>query len=71
MGVLCSTYGDKRNLVGKTEGQNSLESSRRMWEVHIEDDFTYVGCEVVELVYLSQDRVQRRVLVRKIMSFSC
>jgi len=71
MGVVCSTYGDMRNLVGKTEGENPPESSRRTWEDHTEGDFTYVGCEILEWIYLARDRVQRRVLVRKIMSFSC
>jgi hypothetical protein len=71
MGVVCSTYADNRNLVGKMEGVNLLERSRSTWEDHIEDDFTYVGCEVVEIIYLAQDRVQWGVPVRKIMSFSC
>ena len=70
MGVACSTYGDKRNLVGTTEGENLLERSRCTWEDNIKDDFTYERCEVVEWIFLTQDRVQYRVLVRKIMSFS-
>lgn len=48
MGVACSTYGDKRNLVGETERENPIERYRRTWEDHIEEDFTYVACEVVE-----------------------
>jgi len=31
MGVICSTYGDKKNLVGKREGENPLERLRRTW----------------------------------------
>lgn len=69
MGVVCSTYGGERNLVGKTEGENPLESPRRTLKDHTEEDFTYLGCEVVEWIYLPQDRPQWRVLVGKIMSF--
>ena len=57
--------------MGKTEGENPLEKPRRTWEDHTEEDFTYEGCEVVEWIYLAQDRVQWRVLFRKVMSFSC
>lgn len=38
-------------------------------EDYIKEDFTYVGCEFVEWIYLAQDRVQWRVLVRNIISF--
>jgi hypothetical protein len=69
IGVVCSTFGDKRNLVGK-KGENPLERPRPTWEDYIKEDFTYVGCEVVEWIYLAQDRVQWRVLVRNIITFS-
>jgi hypothetical protein len=51
--------------------ERQKERSRGTWEVYIKDDFTYVGCEVVEWIYLAQDSVQRKVLVREITSFFC
>jgi hypothetical protein len=45
-----------RVLVGKPEGKGPLRRPRRRWEDNIKMDLHEVGCWVMDLIELAQDR---------------
>jgi hypothetical protein len=62
MGGACSMNGrDKKciqYLIGKPEVKRPYERPRRIWESNIRRDFTEIVWEVVDWIYLVQDRDQ-------------
>jgi hypothetical protein len=72
MGGTCSTNESMRNaykiLVGKPEGKRSLGRFRRRWEGNITMDLTEIRWEVVEWIYLAEDRNQWQAVVNMVMN---
>jgi hypothetical protein len=56
-------------LVGKSEGKRPLGRHRHRWPHDIRMDLREIGWEVVDWVYLAQDRDQWWGLVNTLMSF--
>jgi hypothetical protein len=59
--IFVTHTGKKRNsdrffLARKTEGKRTLSGDRRRWEVNIKIVLEEIVWEVVEWVYLAQDR---------------
>jgi hypothetical protein len=54
-------------LVGKSEGKRQLGRPRRRWEDNIRIDLRQIEWEVVDWVYLAQDRDQWRALVNTVI----
>ena len=42
--------------MGKRDGKSPFEIPRRRWEDNITTDIQELGCEVVDWIYLAQDR---------------
>jgi hypothetical protein len=63
--------GEKRNaytiLVGKPEGNRSLESPRCRWNCHINMDHREVEWGYMDWIYLAQDKSQWRILMNTVM----
>jgi len=57
-----------RFLVGKSEGRRPLGRPRRRWDNNIRIDSREIGCEVVNWMYLAQDRDQRQDLVNTVLN---
>ena len=55
-----------RILVGKPEGERSLETQRRRWEDNIKMDLRKVGCDAGDWKDLAQDRDKWRACVRAV-----
>jgi hypothetical protein len=64
--------GEKRNvyrlLVGKPEGKRPLGRQRRRWMDNIKMDLLEMGVNVVDWIYLVQDRYRWRALVNSVMN---
>jgi hypothetical protein len=54
--------------VGKPEGKIPLGRPRRRWVDNIGMDLVELGCAVVDLIGLAQDRDKRRTLVNAVMN---
>jgi hypothetical protein len=67
-----SGYGEGRGVyrvtVGKPEEKRPLGKPRRSWEDNIKTDLQDVGCGVVDLIELAQDRDRCRALVQAAMN---
>jgi len=48
--------GVYRVLVGRPQGQGTLERPRRRWEFNIKMDLKEVGCGYTDWIELAQDR---------------
>jgi len=63
--------GDRRGayrvLVGKPNKNRALGMPRRRWEDNNKMDFREVGCGVMDLIELAQDRDKWRTLVNVVM----
>ena len=55
-------------LVGKPEGKSSLGRPICKWEDYIKIDLQEVGCGVMDLIDLAQDRDRWRALVNSAMN---
>ena len=53
----------------KPEGKRPLGRRRRRWEDNIKMDIQEVGCEIMDLIELVQDRDSWRALVSAVMNF--
>ena len=60
--------GVYRGLVGKPEGNRSLEIPRHRWEDNIKTDLQVVGCGSMDWIELAQDRDRWRALVTVVMN---
>jgi hypothetical protein len=60
--------GVYRVLVGKPEGTRPLGRPRHRWEDNIKKDLQEVGCEVMDLMELAQDRDRWRERVTAVMN---
>ena len=60
--------GVHRVLVGKPEGKRPLGRLRYTWEDNIKMDLQEVGCEVIDLTDLAQDRDRWWTLVNAVMN---
>jgi hypothetical protein len=58
-----------RDLVGRTEGNRPLGRPRRRWEDNIKMDLREIAIGGTNWIQLSQDRVQWRAYVNKVMNF--
>jgi hypothetical protein len=62
---------EKRNvyrlLVGKPKGKRPLGRQRRRWIDNIEMDLSEIGFNVVDWIFLAQDRYRWRALVNSVM----
>jgi hypothetical protein len=58
-----------RDLVGNRERKRPLGRPRRRWEDNIKMDLQEVGCGVMDLIELAQDRYRWRALVTVVMNF--
>ena len=60
MGVVCSTYGERRGvymvLVGKPEVERPLGRPRHRWEDVIKMELQELGCGGMDWIELAQDR---------------
>jgi hypothetical protein len=74
VGRACGTHGKGggrnvyRVLVGKPEGNRSLERPRRRWEDGFKVDLRLVGSGGVEWIHLAQDRDLWRAVVYAVMN---
>jgi hypothetical protein len=70
MGGACSAYGGggERGLVEKPKGKRPLRRPRRRWEDNIKIDLQEVGCCIVDLIELAQDRERWLALVNAVMN---
>jgi hypothetical protein len=67
----CTTHGrveKHRILVGESEGNRPLGKSRSRWKDNIKMDLIKTRCKSVDWIYLNQDRVQWRALVKTVIS---
>jgi hypothetical protein len=55
-------------LVGKPKGKRPLGRHWSRWEDNIKMDLKEIGWEVVDCIYLAQDRDQWRAVVNKVMN---
>jgi hypothetical protein len=55
-------------LVGKPEGMKPLEGYKHRWEDYIRMDRKELGRDVVNLTHQTQDRVQWRAIVNKVIN---
>jgi hypothetical protein len=66
-----STNGEKRNayriLVGKSDGNTPLGSTRRTWVDNIKMDLREIGWRGMDLIGVALDRDQWRVPVNMVM----
>jgi hypothetical protein len=73
MGWACSADGEGKAcigfLVGKAEGKRSLGRPRHIWEDNSKMDLREVGCGIMDLIELAQDRDSWRALVNALMNF--
>jgi hypothetical protein len=60
--------GDWRGLVGRPEGENHLEKSRRRWEDNIKMDLKEVGFGCLDWFDLAEDRDGWQALVNAVMN---
>jgi hypothetical protein len=60
--------GVYRVLVGNPEGKGPLGRPRCRWEDSIKMDIHEVGCGIMDLVWLAQDRDRWRALVSAVMN---
>jgi hypothetical protein len=64
--------GETRNayriLVGKSEGKRPLGRPRRRWLDNIKIDLREIGWDVMDWIYLAQDRDQWRAVVNAVMN---
>ena len=60
--------GAYRVLVGKHEGKRPLGRPRRRWEDNIKLNLQDVGCDVMDLIDLAQERDSWRALVNAVMN---
>jgi hypothetical protein len=72
VGGACSIYGESRSvhtiLLGKPEGERTLEGPRRTWDDNITMDLKKVGIEVMNWIELVQDRDNWQALVNAVMN---
>jgi hypothetical protein len=54
---------------GKPEGKRPLGRPRRRWVSNIKMDLRELGCGVMDLINLAQDKDQRKALVNTVISF--
>ena len=56
--VACmgESRGVRRVLVGKPEGRRTLERPRCRWKDNIKIDLQDVACEVMDWIFVAQDR---------------
>ena len=57
-----------QGMVGKPEGKRPLGRQRYRWEDNIKMDFQDVGCGVMDLFELAQDRDRWRAFVTVVMN---
>jgi hypothetical protein len=55
-------------LVGKPERKRPCGRFRRIWDDNIRMDLREIGWEVLDWIYLAQDRDQWRALAKTIMN---
>jgi hypothetical protein len=71
-GMMRAGQGEKRSaygiLVGKPKGKRPLGRPRRRWVDNIKMDLREMGCGVIDLIDLAQDREQWRALVNTVMN---
>jgi len=60
--------GVYRVLVRKPEGKRPPGRPRRRWDDNIQMDLQEVGCGVMDLIELAQDRDRSRALVNAVMN---
>jgi hypothetical protein len=72
MGGACGPYGGTRVsyrvLVGKPEGKGQLGMPGRRWEYDIKMGLKEIGLESVDWIALSQDRGNRRAVVKTVIN---
>ena len=72
MGGTCGSYGESRGLyrvlVGKPEGKRPLGRFRRRWEDNFKIDLQEMGCEVMDLIDVAQDRDRCGALMNAVMN---
>jgi hypothetical protein len=56
-------------LVGKSQGNRSLERPRRRWDDSIRMDMRETVWEVVDWIHLSEDRDHWNAVLNKVMNF--
>ena len=61
--------GVYRVLLGKPEGKRPMGRPRHRWEDNIKMDLQEVGCGVMDLIELAQDRDRLWALVNAVMNF--
>jgi hypothetical protein len=54
-------------LVGIAEGKSIVDRPKLRWENNTKIDLKEIEREVVDYIYLAQDRVQRQALVNSVM----
>jgi hypothetical protein len=57
-----------RLLVGKPEGKRPLGRPRHRWIDNIKMDLSEIGVNVVDWIFLAQDRYGWRALVKAVMN---
>jgi len=66
----CDRYGVRRNesrlLMGKTECKRPPGTPRRKWADNIDIDLTEKSLEIVDWIYLAEDRIKRPAVVNSI-----
>jgi hypothetical protein len=60
--------GVYRVLVGRPESKGPLGRPRRKWEDNIKMDLRERGIDMVNWIWLAQDRVQRRAFMNTVMN---
>jgi hypothetical protein len=65
MGKMRNAY---KILFGKHEGKRPLGRPKRRWEDSIVMRLTEISWEVVEWIYLSQNRVKWRALINTVLN---
>jgi hypothetical protein len=54
-------------FVGKPEGKKPLGRPRHRCEDNVKTDLKDIGCEVVDLIHVVQDRIHWRAIVNTVM----
>jgi hypothetical protein len=72
MGKVFGGYGERRGvyrvLVGKPDENSPLGRPRHRWENNNKMNFQEVGCGVMDLIELDQDRNRWRAIVNVVMN---